>query len=134
MGWKWPSSKSTIKSWKNIFDMASKVSKAIDKGKKFQLSHPTSIRSFSRGDDNTYRSGDVSVGKSLPTEVEVASTAVAEAQYDPQRNVASIRFVGGDGWYDYDVSPDEFQEFIESPSKGQWINYIWKYNNRMPGY
>ena len=36
--------------------------------------------------------------------------------------------------YDYKVSPDEMKEFINAPSKGQWINNIWKNYNRMPGF
>lgn len=135
MAWRWPSSKSTIKSWKDIKQLSVKVSKALDKGKEFQLSRPTSIRSFERNDvTGDYRTGFSQIGKGYPTEVEVASSAVAEVKYDPNKNIASIRFVNGDKWYDYDVTPEEFQEFIDADSKGQWINYIWKWNNRIAGY
>lgn len=132
--WRWPSSRSTIKHWKNMFDMSKKVSKALGKDKEILLMKPTSLRSFSRGDDNTYVSGESQIDKGLPTEVEVASSAIAEVKYDPNRNVASIRFVGGDKWYDYDVTPEEFQQFIDSGSKGRWVSNVWKYENRMPGY
>lgn len=132
--WRWPSSRSTIKSWKNMFDMEQKVSKALDKNKEFILKSPTSLRSFSRGDDNTFVSGESEIGKGLPTEVEVASSAIAEVKYNPQSQVASLRFVGGDKWYDYQVTPDEFKDFIDADSKGRWVNYVWKFDNRMPGY
>ena len=114
--------------------MGQKVYKALDKNKEFILKNPTSIRSFSKGDDNTFVSGESEIGKSLPTEVEVASSAISEVKYNPQSQVASLRFVGGDKWYDYQVTPDEFKEFIDADSKGRWVNYVWKFDNRMPGY
>jgi len=138
-GMKWPKftnkGYTTISSWKNIKDLTRKVEKALDKSpQEIMLRAPTSIRSFSRGSDNSYLTGNVTTGKGLPTEVEVASSAVAEVKYNPQRNVCSLRFVGGDGWYDYQMTPDEFEEFMAADSKGQYVNYVMKYNNRMPGY
>lgn len=140
-GMKWPKFKTkgytTISSWKDINDLTKKVEKALNKSDdEIVLKAPTSIRSFAKGNDGSYLSGGVTPGKNMyyPTEVEVASSAVAEVKYDPQTNICKVRFVGGDGWYDYQMTPDEFEEFMAADSKGQYVNYVMKYENRMPGF
>jgi len=138
-GMKWPKftnkGYTTISSWKDIKDLTKKVEKALDKSpQEIMLRAPTSIRSFAKGNDNSYLSGNVTTGKGLPTEVEVASQAIAEVKYEPQTNICKVRFVNGDKWYDYQMTPDEFEEFMAADSKGQYVNYVMKYENRMPGF
>lgn len=138
-GMNWPKFKTkgytTISSWKDIKDLTKKVEKALDKSpQEIMLKAPTSIRSFSRGPDNSYLTGNVTTGKGLSTEVEVASQAIAEVKYDPKTNICKVRFVNGDKWYDYNMTPDEFEDFMASDSKSQYVNYVMKYENRMPGF
>lgn len=137
-GMKWPrfnnSGYTTVSKWKDIRDMTRKAEKVLEKNKSVEINAPTSIRSFSRGDDGTYRSGQVQIGLGLPTEVEVASSAVAEIRYSPERNICSIRFVNGDKWYDYSMNQEQFQDFLSSQSKGRYVNNVMKNENRIPGY
>ena len=138
MGWKWPkkwgNAGNTISAWKNMKDLSQKVQEKLDKGKEFSLKNPTSLRSFSRGDDDTYITGASAIGKGLPTEVEVSSSAIKEVKYNPDTQITSVMFVGGDKFYEFQQTPDEFKEFMAADSKGRYVNYIMKIFNRIPGY
>ena len=104
-----------------------KVLERTDKGKSISVSKPTSYRTQN---DNGEQDVGLTSGEAMPVE----SSAIQDVSYDPERNVASITFVGGNKSYNFDVIPDEMKEFLTAPSKGQWVNNIWKYNNRMSGY
>lgn len=138
-GLKWPKFKTkgytTISSWKDIHDLTKKVEKALDKSpKEIMLKAPTSMRYFTKGSDGSYLTGDVQIidtGLQQTTDVQVASSAVAEVKYRPESNICSLRFVNGDKWYDYQMTPEQFEEFMGSNSKGQYVNYVMKYENRI---
>lgn len=138
-GLKWPKFKNkgytTISSWKDIRDLTKKVEKALDKSpKEIMLKAPTSMRYFTKGSDGSYLTGDVQIidtGLQQATAVQVASSAVAEVKYNPESNICSLRFVNGDKWYDYQMTPEQFEEFMGSNSKGQYVNYVMKYENRI---
>lgn len=138
-GLKWPKFKTkgytTISSWKDIHDLTKKVEKALDKSpKEIMLKAPTSMRYFTKGSDGSYLTGDVQItntGLQEATDVQVASSAVAEVKYSPESNICSLRFVNGDKWYDYQMTPEQFEEFMGSNSKGQYVNYVMKYENRI---
>lgn len=138
-GLKWPKFKTkgytTISSWKDIHDLTKKVEKALDKSpKEIMLKAPTSMRYFTKGSDGSYLTGDVQIvntGLQQATDVQVASSAVAEVKYNPESNICSLRFVNGDKWYDYQMTPEQFEEFMGSNSKGQYVNYVMKYENRI---
>lgn len=138
-GLKWPKFKTkgytTISSWKDIHDLTKKVEKALDKSpKEIMLKAPTSMRYFTKGSDGSYLTGDVQIidtGLQEATDVQVASSAVAEVKYRPESNICSLRFVNGDKWYDYQMTPEQFEEFMGSNSKGQYVNYVMKYENRI---
>lgn len=138
-GLKWPKFKTkgytTISSWKDIHDLTKKVEKALDKSpKEIMLKAPTSMRYFTKGSDGSYLTGDVQIvntGLQEATDVQVASSAVAEVKYNPESNICSLRFVNGDKWYDYQMTPEQFEEFMGSNSKGQYVNYVMKYENRI---
>lgn len=138
-GLKWPKFKTkgytTISSWKDIHDLTKKVEKALDKSpKEIMLKAPTSMRYFTKGSDGSYLTGDVQIidtGLQQATDVQVASSAVAEVKYSPESNICSLRFVNGDKWYDYQMTPEQFEEFMGSNSKGQYVNYVMKYENRI---
>lgn len=100
-----------------------KINKRIDENKSVNISNPTSQRTFHR--ENGSFDGELG---------EVVSSAIQNVGYDPNNQIASITFKGGDKSYDYRVSPDEMKEFLDADSKGQWVNYVWKNYNRMPGY
>ena len=58
------------------------------------------------------------------------STAIDDVQYDPNSNTASVKWINGDKYYDFDVSPSEMNDFASSYSKGQHVNNVWKNYNR----
>lgn len=138
-GLKWPKFKTkgytTISSWKDIHDLTKKVEKALDKSpKEIMLKAPTSMRYFTKGSDGSYLTGDVQIidtGLQQATAVQVASSAVAEVKYNPESNICSLRFVNGDKWYDYQMTPEQFEAFMGSNSKGRYVNYVMKYENRI---
>lgn len=116
-----------------------KINKKIDENKSVNISNPTSQRTFHRDNNGSLLDQQIDVGdtsgQNQNVEVgDIVSSAIQNVDYDPNSQVASVTFQGGNQSYDYKVSPDEMKEFINAPSKGQWINYIWKFNNRMPGY
>ena len=41
---------------------------------------------------------------------------------------------GWDKWYDYVATPEHWEAFLKSPSKGRWIHDVWTPNNWLPGY
>lgn len=58
------------------------------------------------------------------------STAIDDVKYDPNSNTASAKWINGDKYYDFDVSPSEMQDFSGAISKGQYVNNVWKNYNR----
>ena len=130
--------------------MTKKAMKRVDKGKDVIIKRPSSQRTVIKGGEfledgnvkRAYSEGGATIignresmySNDEPKVVDVASSAVDEVKYDPNKNICSVRFVGGDKFYDFQMTPDEFQEFMDSDSKGQWVNYVMKVHNRMPGY
>ena len=110
------------------------ISKRLEKGKNVSISNPTSYRTYQNVGQGTLDEDDIDVGLTSGKGAELASTAISNIDYDPKKEVASVTFQGGKKAYDYKVSPEEMKEMMNAPSKGQWLNEIWKYNNRMPGY
>jgi hypothetical protein len=53
----------------------------------------------------------------------VNSSSIAATGYSPERRILRVRFVGG-GTYDYfPVPAGIFEQFLEAPSKGQFVNW-----------
>lgn len=104
-----------------------KVITQTNQGKATLVQKPTSYRT--NKDDGTQDIGLTS-GEAIPVE----SSAVQSIEYDPENEVATVVFNGGTKGYQYKATPEEYKEFLTAPSKGQKINYDWKFNNRMPGY
>lgn len=112
-----------------------KIADKMSKGKTFQISNPTSYRTFHKGDDGSYLNAKVDIGITNPNSVQdvqgISSTAVSKVKYNPKAEIATVRFNGGKKDYDYRVNPKEMTEFINAPSKGRHINRVWKYNNHI---
>ncbi len=116
-----------------------KINKRIDENKSVNISNPTSQRTFHRSNGGSLLEQQIDIGDTTAQNIdaelgEVVSSAIQNVDYDPNNEVASITFRGGDKPYDYKVSPDEMKEFLDADSKGKWVNEIWKNYNRMPGY
>lgn len=65
----------------------------------------------------------------------VESTAIEKASHDG-KNTAKIIFTSGPKEYHYRVTPAEFEDFLNSPSKGNHVATIWNHNPhfRKPGF
>lgn len=129
--WKMSNWFSGVKKFHGTYDKnADRMFRAIAKGKKVEVTNPTSKRSFFRGADTTFVGGDYEIGEIVTADavVEMSSTAISKAEYDPTTNTAYITFHGGTKPYEYEVSPAEFEEFINAPSKGQWVASYWNNN------
>lgn len=112
----------------NTTDKKDEIAKKVYSGKTVEVTRPTSVRSFSKN-GNTWVGGDVSVGSDKgDRNVDIASTAIESARYDPEHNRAYITFVGGGKEYEYNVSPSEFESFLNADSKGQYVSTRWNNN------
>jgi hypothetical protein len=55
------------------------------------------------------------------------STVIAAMHYNPDRQVLTLVYRGKRGTYQYfDVPPDEYAAFRAAPSKGTYLNQIFK--------
>lgn len=108
----------------------------VVKGKTVKVLNPTSDRYIDSKGRSPYTKGSYDIDKSddKKKEVKIHSTAVDEATYDPKTGIAAIKFHGGDKWYDYVATPEDWEAFLKSPSKGRWIHNVWTPHNWLPGY
>lgn len=54
------------------------------------------------------------------------SSMLSDAEYDPDTGQAFLTFRDSGNTYTYNVSPEEWQEFLDAPSKGSFVNSHWK--------
>lgn len=64
--------------------------------------------------------------------VELPSTAIANARFDEDKGKIYVTFVGGEKEYVFKGDRRTWLEFMNSGSKGQFLNYILKNYNRTP--
>lgn len=108
----------------------------VVKGKTVKVTAPTSERYIDSKGKSPYTRGSYDIDKSddKKKEVNIQSTAVDKASYDPETGIAAIKFHGGDKWYNYVAKPEDWEAFLKSPSKGRWIHDVWTPHNWLPGY
>lgn len=108
----------------------------VVKGKTVKVTAPTSERYIDSKGRSPYTRGSYDIDKTddKKKEVNIQSTAVEKASYDPKTGIAAIKFRGGDKWYDYVATPEDWEAFLKSPSKGRWIHNVWTPHNWLPGY
>ena len=132
--------------YQGTLDNQDKLKEKIEAGKTVTVNAPTSMRTYTKGaqtrnskgrfEKRSYTTGDIDIGdttaekqkKDYAKTGNLASTAIQSAKYDPKTNTATIRFQGGNKDYQYEVTPEEFQEFIDAPSKGQLVAKVWNHN------
>ena len=135
----WDSISASLKARKGEFTGTSgneaKISNKINSGNSVNISNPTSQRTFHRDASGSLLDQQIDIGNTGEGDVgEIVSSAIDNIDYDPTNEIASVTFHNGKKAYDYKVSPKEMEEMINADSKGSWLNNIWKYYNRMPGY
>ena len=67
-----------------------------------------------------------------PVEVQLPSTAIANARFDEDTGKIFATFVGGDKEYVFRGNRKTWLQFMNSGSKGRFVNYILKNFNRAP--
>ena len=65
-------------------------------------------------------------------EVQLPSTAIANARFDEDKGKIFVTFVGGYKEYVFRGNKKDWLDFMNSGSKGRWVNYILKNFNRAP--
>lgn len=133
-----------------------KQNKLLNKNKTVEVGSLISKRIFSRNDDtNSYAGGKVSIDDRPFTEddrntkkyerkraeqiknkesvdIQIPSTAVSNARFSEDEGKIYITFVGGNKEYVFRGNRKDWLDFINSGSKGRWVNYILKNYNRAP--
>lgn len=56
----------------------------------------------------------------------IASTNIASAGYDEASQTMEVEFIGGGVYQYYNVGADLYQQFLQSASKGQFLNIYIK--------
>lgn len=116
-----------------------RIEKKLKKGKEINVGLMNSKRYYGKGSDGHFIDEDAT-SNSLDEwdgeiEVDVPSTAVAEVKYDPETGVCNVRYVDGDKWYRFEgMSPEQFQTFMKSSSKGRYVNNVMRKKNRAKEY
>lgn len=87
-----------------------------NKGKGTKVSSPTSYRTHTD-------EGNTDIGLTSGEAEEVESTAIRDIEYDPETQNAKVRYTTGDRQYDFPMTPEEYKDFLTSPSKGHWLYY-----------
>ena len=134
-----------------------KQEKNLDKNKTVEVGKLISKRILSRNaDTGHYVGGDVTIsdnpfteddrknyGKKLseqmrnkgnkPVEVQLPSTAIANARFDEDKGAIYITYVG-DGGKEYVFQGDRktWLDFMNSGSKGRYVQYVMKVHNQAP--
>ena len=128
-----------------------KISKRLEDNKGVNISNPTSKRTYTKGEQGrnnkgqfekrSYTTGNIDIGdttekyekKDYAKTGELASTAIKNARYDPSDNSLNITYQGGNKEYKFAATPEDVEEWINAPSKGQ-ITQEWRETHRYPGY
>ena len=131
-----------------------KQNKLLDKNKTVEVGKLISKRILSRNDDTgSYIGGKLEIddkafteddrkkyGKKLseqiknkgPVEVQLPSTAVSNARFNEDEGKIFVTFVGGGKEYVFKGNKKDWLDFMNSGSKGRWVNYILKKYNQAP--
>lgn len=125
---------------KHTVDVASLISKRlfdINKNDDSYVGGKVTIddRPFTADERNTKkyeRTRAEQIKNKEPVMVEVPSTAIESARFDEEKGAIYIKYVGGDKEYVFRGDRKTWLDFMNSGSKGQWVQYIMKKYNRAP--
>ena len=129
-----------------------KQEKALDKNKTVEVAKLISKRILSRNadsyiggkltiDNKPFTSEDIDnyaknrakqIKNKEPVEVQLPSTAVSNARFNEDEGKIFVTFVGGDKEYVFRGNKKDWLNFMNSGSKGRWVNYILKKYNQAP--
>ena len=67
-----------------------------------------------------------------PVEVQLPSTAIANARFDEDEGKIFITYVGGDKEYVFKGNKKDWLQFMNAGSKGRYVQYVMKVMNQAP--
>ena len=67
-----------------------------------------------------------------PVEVQLPSTAIANARFDEDKGAIYITYVGDGGEYIFKGDRNDWLNFMNSGSKGRYVQYVMKVHNQAP--
>ena len=82
--------------------------------------------------DNYAKKRSEQIKNKEPVEVQLPSTAIANARFDEDAGKIFATFVGGDKEYVFRGDRKTWLQFMNAGSKGRFVNYILKNFNRAP--
>ena len=82
--------------------------------------------------DNYAKNRAKQIKNKEPVEVQLPSTAVSNARFDEDEGKIFVTFVGGGKEYVFKGDRKTWLNFMNSGSKGRFVNYILKNYNRAP--
>lgn len=133
-----------------------KQNKLLDKNKTVEVGKLISKRILNRDEDTgRYIGGKLEIddrpfteddrknyGKKLsermkdksnePVEVQLPSTAIANARFDEDTGKIFITYVGGDKEYVFKGNKKDWLNFMNAGSKGRYVQYVMKVMNQAP--
>ena len=133
-----------------------KQNKLLDKNKTVEVGKLISKRILSRDEDTgSYIGGKLEIddrpfteddrknyGKKLsermknksnePVEVQLPSTAIANARFDEDKGAIYITYVGGGKEYVFKGNKKTWLNFMNAGSKGRYVQYVMKVMNQAP--
>ena len=120
----------------HVVDVATLISKRIlNPNNGHYISGKLTIddKPFTKEDrDNYAKKRAEQIRNKEPVEVQLPSTAIANARFDEDEGKIFVTFVGGDKEYVFRGDRKTWLDFQNSGSKGRFVNYILKNFNRAP--
>ena len=117
-------------------DVATLISKRIlnpNNGSYINGKLTISDKPFTKEDrDNYAKKRAKQIKNKEPVEVQLPSTAIANARFDEDAGKIFATFVGGDKEYVFRGDRKTWLQFMNAGSKGRFVNYILKNFNRAP--
>lgn len=130
--------KDKIKEKETASDDKKKIAKNLRKDKDVIINKLISKRFVPTDDEGRYPNADLKNFMDEykgDTEVEIPSTAIADVKYDPKSGVCHVKYVGGNKWYRFvNMSPQQFKSFMNSSSKGRYVQRVMRLKNHDPNY
>ena len=122
---------------KHTVDVATLISKRIlnpNNGSYLDSKLEIDDKQFDEEDRNNYAKKRAKQIKNKgPVEVQLPSTAIANARFDEDKGAIYITYVG-DGGKEYVFQGDRktWLDFMNSGSKGRYVQYVMKVHNQAP--